>query len=262
MKGIFRYWIYADNLLPVLENIANNVHYYKCDLTNTSQLSSVATKIRSEVGTPTILVNNAGVARGKSILDATEKDIRFVFDVNTLAHYWTVKEFLPDMIKNNHGHIVTVASIAAYVVAAQMTDYAASKAAAVSFHEGLGQELRHRYQATRVRTTLMTQGFTRTELFTGFKSDSDFTLPVLYPETVAGAIVDQLLSGDGNHIVLPNAFSMFTGLVSLLFSFYYHRFSISTFFSICCMLIGLNGVYSADGQVGCNLIYRRIQKIS
>jgi len=61
----------------------------------------VAKQIRADVGDPTVLINNAGVARGKNLLNATEKDIRFTFDVNTLSHYWTVKEFLPSMIKNN-----------------------------------------------------------------------------------------------------------------------------------------------------------------
>lgn len=75
----------------------------------------MAQQIRAEVGYPTILINNAGVARGKSILEAKEKDVRFTFDVNTLAHYWLVQEFLPDMVENNHGMIVTVASIASWV---------------------------------------------------------------------------------------------------------------------------------------------------
>lgn len=75
----------------------------------------MAKKIRAEVGYPTVLINNAGVARGKDIIDATEKDIRFTFDVNTLAHYWLVQEFLPDMIKANHGMVVTVASVASWI---------------------------------------------------------------------------------------------------------------------------------------------------
>jgi len=58
-----------------------------------------------------------------------------------LAHYWLAKEFVKDMAKKNHGMVVTVASYAAYVVAPNMVDYAASKAAAQAFHEGLAVEL-------------------------------------------------------------------------------------------------------------------------
>lgn len=74
----------------------------------------MAKDIRSKVGYPTVLINNAGVVRGRSILDSSEKDIRFTFDVNSLAHYWIVKEFLPSLVENNHGMVVTVASVAAW----------------------------------------------------------------------------------------------------------------------------------------------------
>lgn len=75
----------------------------------------MAKEIRAQVGNPTVILNNAGVVRGKSIIDSSEKDIRFTFEVNALAHYWIVQEFLPSLIENNHGMVVTVASIAAWV---------------------------------------------------------------------------------------------------------------------------------------------------
>lgn len=72
-----------------------------------------------------MLVNNAGVAQGKLIIDLKPEDIyQYValhlilstgslnttfrtFGVNTLAHFWTLKAFLPGMIKNKIGHIVS-----------------------------------------------------------------------------------------------------------------------------------------------------------
>jgi short-subunit dehydrogenase len=102
------------------------------------------------------------------------------------------------MIANSHGMIVTVASVAGYLAAPSMVDYAASKAAALSFHEGLSAELTARYNAPKVRTVLMAQNYTRTALFEGFDSRG-----VLYPETVAESIVKAVLSGKSQHIVLP-----------------------------------------------------------
>lgn len=40
-----------------------------------------------------------------------DEEIEKTMQVNTFAHFWTVKAFLPSMLKNNHGHIVTVASV-------------------------------------------------------------------------------------------------------------------------------------------------------
>ncbi|KAK6078095.1 short-chain dehydrogenase [Seiridium cupressi] len=180
-----------------------NIHYYKCDLTNTSNIKDVAAKVRSEVGDPTILVNNAGIARGKTILETSEKDLKFTFDVNTFAHFYTVKEFLPAMVKRNHGMVVTVASFAAWMTVPNMVDYGASKAAAASFHEGLSAELKTRYNAPKVRTIVVNQGYTKTALFTGYHNDSRFLAPTLEPESVAEAIVKQIFIGKSGQVVAP-----------------------------------------------------------
>lgn len=194
---------------------ASNVHYYKCDITSPATIASVAAQIRKDVGEPTILINNAGVARGKTILDATEKDVRFTFDVNTLSHYFLAKEFIPSMVAKNHGMIVTVASYAAYIVVPDMVDYGSSKAAALSFHEGLTAELLTKYNAPKVRTVLVTQGYTKTALFQGYHNDSPFLVPTLEPETVAEEITKQVLKGESGHVIVPG----FGAVLSLLRGF-------------------------------------------
>ncbi|KAI9835971.1 MAG: hypothetical protein M1837_003561 [Sclerophora amabilis] len=188
---------------PLTFEAPENVFYYKCDVRTQAAVTSVANEVRSRVGHPTVLVDNAGVARGTTILDATEADIRLTFDVNTLSHYWLTKEFLPDMIHNNHGMVVTVASLAGSVTAPQMVEYAASKAAAMAFHEGLASELKMRYNAPKVRTVLLTTGHIRTSLFAGWKEANGFTFPSLEPETVAEGVVKHILSGSSGNLVFP-----------------------------------------------------------
>jgi all-trans-retinol dehydrogenase (NAD+) len=181
------------------------VHYFQCDLTSTDRLAAVAKEIRARVGHPTVLINNAGVVRGKTLLDSTERDIRFTFDINTLAHYWTTKEFLPHMVAVNHGMIVTVASYAAFLCVPNMVDYGASKAAAMAFHEGLTAELQTRYKAPRVRTVLVNQGHTKTPLVVGYDQKMPFLMPPLEPETVAEAVVRQVMSGRSGQLIIPGA---------------------------------------------------------
>ena len=53
----------------------------------------------------------------------------------------TVKSFLPDMIMQDSGHIVTVASLAGMNGMSRLVDYCASKFAAVGFDEALRTEL-------------------------------------------------------------------------------------------------------------------------
>lgn len=111
-----------------------------------------ASQIKRDHGIATILINNAGVANPGTVLDEPEEKIRLTMEVNTLAHFWTVKEFLPGMIQKDHGHIVTVASLASFVSFGEITDYSCSKASALAFHEGLSQEIRHWYKSKKIRT--------------------------------------------------------------------------------------------------------------
>ena len=177
----------------------SNVHFFPCDLSSPSSITTASSQIRTSLGSPTILINNAGVARGKTILDTTERDLNLTFRVNTFAHYHLAREFLPDMVSRNHGMIVTVASMAGYVCAPSLVDYAASKAAAIAFHEGLAAELVTHYKADKVRTVLMCQGYTRTKLFEGFGGG------VLFPETVAEEIVKAVFAGRSKHLILPES---------------------------------------------------------
>ena len=77
-----------------------------------------------------------------TILDAPESYLRKLFDVNTISHWFTVQEFLPDMLKAKKGHIVTVCSMASFISLAKINAYSATKAAALAFHEGLLHSLR------------------------------------------------------------------------------------------------------------------------
>jgi len=107
------------------------------------------------------------------------------------------------MVSANHGMIVTVASLAAYVTVPDMVDYASSKAAAMSFHEGITAELKTRYNAPRVRTVMVNQGYTKTPLFQGYDTGNAFLMPPLEPATVAEAIVKKVLSGHSGQLILP-----------------------------------------------------------
>lgn len=146
--------------------LPRNVHFFKADITNSESIRAVAEKIRQKLGDPTVLVNNAGVGYDGTILDEPEAKIRQTFEVNTISHFLMVREFLPSMIRQNHGHVITIASMASFVALGEMVDYCCTKASALAFHEGLTQELRYWYQARKVRTR-----YEATFDLTGFGTD-------------------------------------------------------------------------------------------
>ncbi|KXN92300.1 Short-chain dehydrogenase/reductase family 16C member 6 [Leucoagaricus sp. SymC.cos] len=199
-----------------------NITYYKCDVSKWSEVEAVARRIKEEVGQPTILINNAGVIQGKLILDLNEKDVRQTFGVNTLAHWWTIKAFLPDMLKRKSGHIVTLASVMGIVGAPWMSDYNASKAAVISLNETLRSELDNHYNAPGIRTTVVCPGYTLTPLFSTLRVPQNklyqFFFPPAQPIDVVKPIIAALDTQQSQTILVP-FYTQLTPYLRLLPSF-------------------------------------------
>ncbi|OJJ30752.1 hypothetical protein ASPWEDRAFT_43685 [Aspergillus wentii DTO 134E9] len=193
------------DIQPPTEQLPQSVHFHQCDITSPSAIAAAAKDIRATLGEPTILINNAGVMSGRTLLNSTEAQTRLIFEVNTMSHYWLSREFLPSMIANNHGMVVTVASHAGYTTTPNMVDYSATKAASIAFHEGISVELATRYKAPRVRTVLVTPGFAQTTLIKDLTPEDSWIGPLLHPETVADQMVEQVLTGQSGHVNLPGS---------------------------------------------------------
>ncbi|GJQ79962.1 hypothetical protein Trydic_g9440 [Trypoxylus dichotomus] len=101
-----------------------------------------------------ILINNAGVVSGYLLLDTPDHLIQRTFEVNAISHFWTTKAFLPKMIENSNGHIITIASMAGHTGTPKLVDYCSSKFAAVGFDEALRVELES-LGVNGVKTTLV-----------------------------------------------------------------------------------------------------------
>lgn len=181
------------------------IHYFHCDITSSSSIAAIAPSIRTTIGAPTILINNAGLCTGQTILSSTEAQTRKTFELNTLAHYHLAREFLPSLVERDHGMVVTVSSQCGFTTTPNMVDYSASKAAALAFHEGLAAELVTRYHAPRVRTVLVAPGFTRTALIRDLTPEDGWFNPLLEPETVAGEVVGRVLEGRSARVVVPGS---------------------------------------------------------
>eukprot|EP00952_Eustigmatos_sp_NYUAD-ZCMA_P009418 38909-Eustigmatos_ZCMA.PRE.1 len=83
------------------------------DATYFNRVVTSRQQMKKEIGKPvTCLVNNAGIVAGKPFLQGSDAYSLKTMEVNCIAHFWTVKAFLPDMVANNYGHLITVASTA------------------------------------------------------------------------------------------------------------------------------------------------------
>nr|XP_014266735.2 epidermal retinol dehydrogenase 2 isoform X2 [Maylandia zebra] len=195
-------------------NGASRVHYYICDCSDKNEVYRVADQVKREVGDVSILVNNAGIVTGKKFMDAPDSLIEKTMDVNIMAHFWTYKAFLPAMIANNHGHLVSIASSAGLIGVNGLADYCASKFAAVGFAESVGLEL----LATGkdgVKTTIVCPYFINTGMFDGCQTKWPKLLPILNPDYVAKKIIHAVLT-DQVYLLLPRSMYLIAGLKNVL----------------------------------------------
>ncbi|KAH0562350.1 hypothetical protein GP486_002952 [Trichoglossum hirsutum] len=188
---------------------ARGVEFYKCDVGDREQVERVAKEIEEDfscdakqLGTPTILINNAAIAHGKSILDLSHEEIERTFRVNLLSHFHTIKTFLPGMIRENRGTVVTMSSVLAHLGCRNLSDYTSSKSALLALHASLTAELLHTHQKT-IKTLLVTPGQITTPLFAGIKTPAPFLAPVLEPVDVAKEVIKAIDSGEGGVIAMP-----------------------------------------------------------
>jgi len=100
----------------------------QADVSNTAQVDSMARQIESSLGSVTILVNNAGIAKAQAIQDITEQDFEHVMRVNLTSMFLVTQRLLPAMRAAQFGRIINLSSVAAQVGGVVGPHYAASKA--------------------------------------------------------------------------------------------------------------------------------------
>uniref|UniRef100_A0A1A9WZU0 Uncharacterized protein n=1 Tax=Glossina brevipalpis TaxID=37001 RepID=A0A1A9WZU0_9MUSC len=127
--------------VEMLNDLGGYCKGYVVDISKREEVYKAAEEVQRDVGDISVLINNAGVVSGFNLLDTPDHLIERSFNVNVMAHFWTTKAFLPKMIENENGHIVTIASMAGHVGINKLVDYSASKFAAVGFDEALRLEL-------------------------------------------------------------------------------------------------------------------------
>ncbi|HKU72297.1 MAG TPA: SDR family oxidoreductase [Pyrinomonadaceae bacterium] len=115
---------------------------FAVDLTKPDQVANVVNQIAERFGRIDILVNSAGVT-GDTNIKSHEVDVdnlRFVFEVNFMASFFTARAVLPWMLKQNYGRILHIASVAGKEGNAGMLAYSASKAAVIGMTKVQGKE--------------------------------------------------------------------------------------------------------------------------
>lgn len=139
---------------------ASKVHVLACDVAKAPEVEKLAQIARAELGEVDLLINNAGVAVGGAVGSVPLTDWEWIMGINLWGVIYGCHYFLPAMKERNSGHVLNVASIAAFANAAEMAPYNVSKAAVVALSETLASEL----ASTKVGVTVLCPFFFTTNI--------------------------------------------------------------------------------------------------
>ncbi|XP_010145419.1 PREDICTED: short-chain dehydrogenase/reductase 3 [Eurypyga helias] len=183
-------------------------HYFICDVGNREEVYRQAKAVREKVGDITILVNNAAVVHGKSLMDSDDDALLKSQHINTLGQFWEgfwglflhklglfgifqemikQQDSLPRMLELQNGHIVCLNSVLALSAIPGAIDYCTSKASSFAFMESLTLGL---LDCPGVNATTVLPFHTSTEMFQGMRIRFPNLFPPLKPETVARRTVE------------------------------------------------------------------------
>jgi 3-oxoacyl-[acyl-carrier protein] reductase len=128
--------------------------------TDPASTEALAGALAEADGLPTILINNAGIARDALILRMKSEDWEQTLNVNLSAVFRLTKACLRRMLKERHGRIINIGSVVGSIGNAGQVHYSAAKAGLLGFTRALARELASR----DITVNAVAPGFIETDM--------------------------------------------------------------------------------------------------
>jgi 2-keto-3-deoxy-L-fuconate dehydrogenase len=113
----------------------------KLDVRSTAAVDALAKQVAAEFGALDVLVNCAGYVHHGSVLDCSEQDWDFSFDLNVKSMHRTIRAFLPAMLEKNAGSIVNISSAVSSIRGVpDRYAYGATKAAVIGLTKAVAAD--------------------------------------------------------------------------------------------------------------------------
>ncbi|OBG81692.1 short chain dehydrogenase [Mycobacterium sp. NS-7484] len=204
-------------------------HAYQLDVADAEAVEAFVEQVCITHGVPDVVVNNAGIGHGGKFLDTPADQYDRVLEVNFGGVVNCCRSFARRLVeRGTGGHIVNVASMAAYSPSASMNAYATSKAAVFMFSDCLRAEL----DSAGIGLTTICPGVVDTNIIDTTRFDvpaeqqgqidqlrartkKAFAARRYGPEKVAKAIVAAVVKDQAIRPVTPEAYAAY-GLARLV----------------------------------------------
>lgn len=149
------------------ENISNYLNENKItgkglvlNVTDQVSITDTVKQITDEFGTPTILVNNAGITRDNLVMRMKDEEWDDIMNTNLSSIFKVSKACLRGMMKAKKGRIISIASVVGVTGNAGQANYSAAKAGVIGFSKSLAREVGSR----GITVNVVAPGFIDTDM--------------------------------------------------------------------------------------------------
>lgn len=157
----------VSEIKALIEGTGQKVAFLQGDLTDKSYLDDVVQRCMEEYGKIDILVNNAGIGPFGAFLDYPDSTWQKAMDINLNAVYYLSHRVVKEMVKQNSGKIINIASALAFTSDKNCPPYTTSKHAIV----GLTKVFANEVGQYNIQTNAIAPGFLLTEINKNFDEE-------------------------------------------------------------------------------------------
>jgi 3-oxoacyl-[acyl-carrier protein] reductase len=132
----------------------------RLDVADANSIAEVIKTVNDEFGTPTVLVNNAGITRDNLLMRMKDEEWDAIINTNLASVFRMSKAVLRGMMKARTGRIISISSVVGSTGNAGQANYAAAKAGIVGFSKSLAKEVGSR----NITVNVIAPGFIDTDM--------------------------------------------------------------------------------------------------
>ena len=127
------------------QNVLSKVIPIACDLSDTNAIENLISKLKKQVRSINILINNAGAIVNKPFFDISTTDLEYIYNVNVFSVIRLIQGIMPIMDVKQKSHIVNISSMGGFQGSAKfsgLSAYSSSKAALACLTECMAEEFK------------------------------------------------------------------------------------------------------------------------
>jgi 3-oxoacyl-[acyl-carrier protein] reductase len=161
----------------ISDYLGGNGKGLKLDVSNAESIAEIIKVVNDDYGTPTVLVNNAGITRDNLLMRMKDDEWDDIINTNLTSVFRMSKAVLRGMMKVKVGRIINISSVVGFTGNAGQANYAAAKAGMVGFAKSMAKEVGSR----NITINTVAPGFIDTDMTRELNDDIKNALLVSIP---------------------------------------------------------------------------------